>query len=138
MKKIYFAGSIRGGRQDVETYRKLINELSKHHIVLTEHLGSEELGELGEFEISDVEIFNRDLAWIREADVVIAEVTTPSLGVGYELCYAEFMRKKIICIYRQRTSRYLSAMVSGNRYVDIILYDDMEIIPRLLKEIDNL
>ena len=37
--KVYFAGSIRGGRQDAELYRKVIAALKEKHQVLTEHVG---------------------------------------------------------------------------------------------------
>ena len=37
--KIYFAGSIRGGREEEETYLKLIEHLATYGQVLTEHVG---------------------------------------------------------------------------------------------------
>ena len=43
MKKIYFAGSIRGGRIDAELYERLIKYMQKDNIVLTEHIGSPHL-----------------------------------------------------------------------------------------------
>ena len=38
MRKIYFAGSIRGGRADAKLYHDLIQEMQKTDIVLTEHV----------------------------------------------------------------------------------------------------
>ena len=46
--KIYFAGSIRGGRNDKEIYLKLIQHLSNYGEVLTEHVGDQKLPETGE------------------------------------------------------------------------------------------
>ncbi|MEI7962017.1 MAG: nucleoside 2-deoxyribosyltransferase [archaeon] len=43
-------------------------------------------------------IFDRDVAWIKEADLVVAEVSMPSVGVGYEIGFAESLGKKIICL----------------------------------------
>ena len=78
MKKVYFAGSIRGGRADAELYGRVIRHIQKEHIVLTEHIGDLSLSKLeGD---SDVAIYEQDTAWLREADLVIAECTTPSLG----------------------------------------------------------
>ncbi len=91
--KIYFAGSIRGGREDREKYFKIIEYLKKHGEVLSEHIGSENIDHKGE-KLSSEEIFNRDVEWIKKADVIIAEVSTPSLGVGYEICFAEELNKK--------------------------------------------
>lgn len=94
--KIYFAGSITGGRVDAELYAHIILELQKHGEVLTEHLGLSTLTAYGEDKPLR-EIFERDVAWVREADVVVAEVTQPSLGVGYELGLAESLGKQILC-----------------------------------------
>ena len=41
--KIYFAGSIRGGRDDVKLYQQIINFISGYGEVLTEHVGNENL-----------------------------------------------------------------------------------------------
>ena len=88
-KKVYFAGSIRGGRQDAELYNRIIKYIQRSHTVLTEHVGDLSKSKTEGLEDSDVAIYEQDTAWLREADVVIAECTTPSLGVGYELAYAE-------------------------------------------------
>ena len=46
--KIYFAGSIRGGREDQRLYLQIINYLKKYNEVLTEHIGDESINDLGE------------------------------------------------------------------------------------------
>lgn len=129
--KIYFAGSIRGGRDDQDLYFSMIEELQKYGTVLTEHIGSKNLTEKGENSLSDVEIFTRDMDWVKESDVIVAEVSTPSLGVGYELGQAEAMNKKIICLYREQEGKKLSAMVSGNDYVKICEYKNLEDIQKI-------
>lgn len=113
--KIYFAGSISGGRGDQEIYFKLINYLKNYGHVLTEHIADPNLSSYGETNISLEEVYERDVKWIQECDLFIAEVTQVSLGVGYELAYAESLGKKIICLYRPDPSRKLSAMISGNK-----------------------
>lgn len=37
-KKIYFAGSIRGGREDAALYQRIIQYINKTEVVLTEHI----------------------------------------------------------------------------------------------------
>ena len=113
--KIYFAGAIRGGREDAEFYFNIIHYLEKFGAVLTEHVGSAELSEKGEISRTDNDIFQRDLNWLQSADVVVAEVSTPSLGVGYELGIAEKLKIPILCLYRPIQGKRLSAMVSGNQ-----------------------
>ena len=112
--KIYFAGAIRGGREDAEFYFNIIHYLEKFGAVLTEHVGSTELSEKGEISRTDNDIFQRDLNWLQSADVVVAEVSTPSLGVGYELGIAEKLKIPVLCLYRPIKGKRLSAMINGN------------------------
>ena len=133
MKKVYFAGSIRGGRIDAELYSRLIKYMQQTSIVLTEHIGNPNLN-LMEQGKRDVEIYEEDTAWIRESDVVIAECTCPSLGVGYELAYAE--KTGIPChIFYDRTKTQLSAMLRGNSYFVIHPYEKENEIYTILNEI---
>ncbi|MDD4983541.1 MAG: nucleoside 2-deoxyribosyltransferase [Candidatus ainarchaeum sp.] len=123
--KIYFAGSIRGGRDDKDTYLQIINHLGKYGKVLTEHIGNENLSSQGESHSEDY-IYNRDMSWIKEADVIVAEVTQPSLGVGYELGIGESLGKKVYCLYRPQDGKKLSAMVGGNKYFIIKEYKTLD------------
>lgn len=112
--KIYFAGSIRGGRDYAATYYELITHIQTLAEVLTEHICGADLSTHGEENLSDPEIYERDMNWLRQSDAVIAEVSAPSLGVGYELGQAEAMGKPILCLFDQRGSGRLSAMLAGN------------------------
>ena len=132
--KIYFAGSIRGGDEDREIYHTLIKRLQQFAEVLTEHVGDPELTNQGEATKSDDEIFQRDVAWINEADVIVAEVTVPSLGVGYELGIGESLGKPVICLYRKRDGRQLSAMIGGNPWFQVQVYQDVDAAVELVRE----
>lgn len=120
---IYFAGSIRGGRSDVDLYVRIIDLLDGHGEVLTEHVGQQDL-ETQEAALSDREIHDQDLAWLRRADAVVAEVTVPSLGVGYELGRAVAWEKPVLCLYRTGSEYDLSAMVRGSDELTVAEYDD--------------
>ncbi len=125
--KVYFAGSIRGGRTDVGLYHRLIEYLKKEHRVLTEHVGDLSLQEAS----TDTEIYRQDTAWLRESDLVIAECSNPSLGVGYELAYAEKHGKPVHILYN-RGRGSLSAMLTGDPYFHIHPYErEEEICPIL-------
>ena len=120
--RIYFSASISGGRDDAPRYAALIAALSAGGRVLTEHIGSLQLSDGGEDGPADNEIYHRDIRWLQEADVVIAEVTTPSLGVGYEVARAAVMGKPVVCLFRPETGRRLSAMIRGNPAIRILEY----------------
>ena len=123
--KIYFAGSIRAGRADQELYHALIQGLHRYGQVLTEHVGNSTLTQFGDDGSSDLGIFERDMGWLAEADLVVAEVSTPSLGVGYELGRAESLGKPALCLYREHEDRRLSAMVSGNPLLVVARYNNV-------------
>ena len=127
--KIYFAGSIRGGRKDAEIYLQLVDELHKYGEVLTEHVAT-----IGEEDMSDGEIFVRDLEWLTNCDAVVAEVTVPSLGVGYEVGIAQSLGIPVLCLYRPASQRRLSAMLSGNPGVRVAEYDSVGEAAELLAE----
>lgn len=115
---IYFAGSIRGGRMDTELYHRIILYMQKTDNVLTKHVGDLKMQE----NATDKEIFIRDTAWLRKADILIAECTSPSHGVGYELAYAEKHNIPVHIFYRGGIN--LSAMLTGNPYFNIHPYVD--------------
>ena len=131
MKKIYFAGSIRGGRGDIDLYAQIIGLLRGYGQILTEHLANPKISSYGETHMSNAEIYERDISRMNEADIVIAEVTTPSLGVGYELGYAEAQNKKIVVLYRPQERKRLSAMLAGNQNMTIVEYTDMSELPAI-------
>jgi len=123
--KIYFAGSIRGGRDDQPLYFQIIELLTKYGVVLTEHLGHQNLSASGEASPEEL-IYKRDMTWLHEADVVVAEVSTPSLGVGYELSKVEDMHKPLLCLFRSDSERMLSAMIAGNKEIKVAHYTNIQ------------
>ncbi len=128
---IYFAGSIRGGREDKELYLHIITLLHTYGTVLTEHVGDQSLSTSGE-NMSSSDIYTRDMAWLNQADVVVAEVTTPSLGVGYEIGKAE--GKPILCLFRPEKQVGLSAMIAGNKHCEVREYTDISDVQKILEE----
>ena len=124
--KIYFAGSIRGGRGDSSLYLKIIEYLKNFGEVLTEHIGDNLITSSGENTQDDTAIHDRDMDWLIEANIIIAEVTNPSLGVGYEIGRAIQYNKKIMCLYRELENTKLSAMISGSDKVINIKYNNLE------------
>ncbi|MFQ5818714.1 MAG: nucleoside 2-deoxyribosyltransferase [Candidatus Heimdallarchaeota archaeon] len=132
MLKIYFAGSIRGGREDVELYRVIIEHLKTHGEVFTVHVGDPELDILGGEIDTDEDIHNRDLNWLFASDIVVAEVSQPSLGVGYEIGRAIEQKKSILCLYRPKKGKYLSAMIKGSQNLVVKEYQSLEEAKRII------
>ena len=126
--KVYFAASIRGGRVDSSLYRLMIRHIRRQgHTVLTEHSGSLNLFQ----STTDQDIYQRDIDWLRKSDFLISECTSPSLGVGYELAFAEAEGKPCYIFYDHNKIQ-LSAMLTGNEYFHVFPYTDhAEIFPIL-------
>lgn len=123
--KIYFAGSIRGGREDAELYLQIIEYLKTFGEVLTEHVGDPTLTSLGDDGPNDRFIHDRDVLWLQSSDVLIAEVTTVSMGVGYEIGRAVESGKPVLCLFRPSGSKNLSAMIAGSPEVKLIIYQNL-------------
>ena len=131
---IYFAASISGGRGDQPVYEQIIGLLKQHGTVLTEHFGSAAITSTGE-SLSDRAIHDRDIDWLRTADVLVAEVTTPSLGVGYEIGRAVEWGKRIICLHRPAEGRRLSGMIAGSTGVETHAYASVEDVSVILQKL---
>lgn len=109
---IYFACSITGGRQDELIYQRLVTALQEYgHHVPTAILASPEVMPLEGLEVPE-DVYSRDVAWISGCDLLLAEVSTPSHGVGYEIGYALSQGKKVLCLHRQGVN--VSKMILGN------------------------
>ena len=132
--KIYFCGSIRGGRDLAKRYETIIAQMQKYGTVLTEHVGSDEVIQIRRQTISDKEIHDRDLGWIIESDLLVAEVTVPSLGVGYEIGRAIELGKPVLCLFDALAGKSLSAMIAGSSDVLLKLYRSEEEIEGILQE----
>jgi len=136
--KLYFAGSIRGGRADAALYARLIARLKERHTILTEHVGAPSAFPTVEKGMTDAEIWAQDMAWLRECDAVIAECSTPSLGVGYELAMAQQWGKPAHIFFDARRG-VLSAMLTGDPYYHIHIYrDEDDLLRRLDAALESL
>jgi len=110
--KIYFSCSLTGGRNDEAVYGAIVDHLlAQGHDVLTAHLARPEVMALEQV-VEPRQVYRRDLEWIQECDALVAEVSTPSHGVGYEIAYALERAKPVLCCAR-RGAR-VSKMLTGN------------------------
>jgi 2'-deoxynucleoside 5'-phosphate N-hydrolase len=134
---IYFSGAISGGRADVALYRRLVSALeAEGHHVLAGAVTAEDVGAGGET-LAPGFIFARDVGWLDDADLVVAEVSVPSTGVGYEIAYARYRRDiPVVALYRPAHTKRCSAMIAGDAGVTLLTYESVEeLVPRLLESI---
>lgn len=132
--KIYISGSIYGGTEKIETYQKLIPALEKYGEVLDKQIADPNTIANEAFQ-SDEDIYLDLEKKLMSADLIFAEVTIPSLGVGFELGFADKLGKKIIAIYDEIYTPKVSTMIRGNKRIKLIPYKD---ISEIINTLDSL
>ncbi len=110
--KIYFACSVTGGREYEKTYQAITRFLADEgYEVPTAHLAESGIVDL-ERVADPNDIYTRDVNWILSSDILLAEISVPSHGVGYEIGYALSMGKPVLCLHD--ANRAVSKMITGN------------------------
>ena len=129
---IFLSASIRGGRQMLSTYIEMCNYLQENgHNVLSWHVADPEL-EKTESLLSEQEIYTRDMEFLEKSDFLIAEVSTPSIGVGYEICSALHREILVLCLHKPEAN--VSAMILGDKRIITKEYHNSSM---MKKEINN-
>lgn len=109
---IYFSCSITGGRTEEKIYQAIVAELlALGHEVPTAHLSHANVVDV-EKVAQPAEIYARDMRWLHNCDAVVAEATSPSHGVGYEIAVALTLGKPVFCCYQKE--RRVSMILTGN------------------------
>lgn len=133
---IYFACSIRGEKTDVNIIKEIVRCLENYGYVLdlvTKHIDDEDW--IDKFDKHDEYIYNYDMKLLKTADIMVAEISGASLGVGYELKTTELYNIPCLCLCH--TSKKPSAMISGNKYFIIHYYYTLGDIKFLIDDFMN-
>ncbi len=118
--KIYFFGSIWGADNNSEIIRGLLTHLKTKGKVLSEHLFTEEYKNAEHLDVRG--IHDRDSRWVEESNVMVGDVTAPSLGVGYEIKDGIYQKKPILALYDMHRKGKLSAMIDGSPEIVVKRY----------------
>ena len=110
--RIYFSGAISGGRDYLPVYQHIVARLVEAgYAVPSAHVADPAVLSR-ESDVSPRDVYLRDIGWIEDCDAMVAEVSTPSLGVGYEVGYALSIGRPVLCLYRR--GLFISKMITGN------------------------
>ena len=115
---IYLACTVRGDRGGVLAGRAICERLQRHgHRVLTTHLLADSV-ETAESQITETEVFRRDLEWLAACDLLVAEASGSSYGVGFEVGYvlgrAAASGQRVILLYDAARRNQVSRLITGN------------------------
>lgn len=136
--KIYFAAPVTNNILDIDLYSKIIKYLTRYGTVLNEKIGNEDFWKKRKkLTFSKKEAHNFDLRLLLEADVVIAEITNPSLGVGYEIGRAIERRKPVLGLYNKKVEKRLSTMIVGSSEIICRSYRTFTDIKSIIDEFFN-
>ena len=117
---IYLACTVRGDRDAVIGLRDLVADLeAAGHTVLTRHLLDDGV-EAAEALLSERQIYDRDVEWLNAADVLIADASGSSFGVGFEvgwvLARSDRTRQRVLLLYRADRKDRISRLIGGNAH----------------------
>jgi hypothetical protein len=110
--QIYFSGAISGGRDDLSVYQHIVWHLQATGLIVPSTHVADPAVLSRESSVSPRDVYQRDIGWIEQSDAMVAEVSTPSLGVGYEVGYALHIAKPVLCLHRR--GLFISKMITGN------------------------
>jgi 2'-deoxynucleoside 5'-phosphate N-hydrolase len=132
--KVYFAFTVFGERTSIDVARKIVEKLQDMgHEVLTKHLIRDDAAQLDGL-IQPEEVYHRDMKWLNECDILIADVSGSSFGVGYEVSYIlHSAQKKAILFYNKRSK--VSRLATGNTHPNctIVPYESEEEVVNFLE-----
>jgi len=130
---IYFTGAVRGGRALQPKYAFIVKTLEKYGTVFSKHIADDSLSQIGETHIPNSEILERELTALEKSDVVVAEVTTPSHGVGYLIGRATSLGKRVIALHYGDYALKVTGILQGDSGIEIHAYKTDKDIENILK-----
>jgi hypothetical protein len=116
--RIYLACTVRGDRGGVSAGRAICERLTAHgHRVLTTHLLADDVDD-AESLLTEAQVFQRDLDWLTACDVLVAEASGSSYGVGFEVGYvlgrAATSGQRVVLVYDLARRQAISRLITGN------------------------
>ena len=118
--RIYLACTVRGDRGAVGAARRIAAHLqAAGHEVLTSHLLDDDV-DSKEGSLSSEAVFERDLRWLESCDLLVAEASGSSYGVGFEVGYilgrGATTGQRVLLVYDRAREGAISRLISGNTH----------------------
>jgi 2'-deoxynucleoside 5'-phosphate N-hydrolase len=134
--KIYLGFTVAGSRSSIEAAKKILNVLQCFgHEVLTSHLVSDDAWD-ADRNVAPQKIFARDMNWLAQCDLFVAEVTGSSFGLGFETGYLlGATAKKTILFFERGAEHRISLLITGNTHPNCVLapYSHLEELEELIR-----
>lgn len=114
--KIYFACSIRGEQGGKEEKELMVNTMKDlGHNVLSEQFVNYDVtkNQQNSTEMTSEDIYTQDMGWVNESDIVVADVSRISTGMGYEVGWKLAKGGKVLALCKADKYEGLSNMLKG-------------------------
>ena len=142
--RVYLACTVRGDRGAVAALRSLAEALERRgHTILTRHL-LEDGVDAAEAALSERAVYARDIAWLESSDLLIADASGSSYGVGFEVGYvlgrADRTSQRVLLLYRGDRLNQISRLIPGNSHprCTVLTYENpAELIDRVSVFLDR-
>lgn len=134
--KVYFGASISLDRSLLPVYKKIVKELkNQKHTVLSEYVIDPNLKTGGG--LTAEKLFERETTTIEKADIVVAEVTSPSWGTAFLIEHALEKNIPVIALFYKETEQPLPMMIAGHPELYVEHYDEDNMKTTLEKSLDH-
>jgi nucleoside 2-deoxyribosyltransferase len=142
--RIYLACTVRGDRGAVAALRALAVSLAAQgHTILTTHLLDDGVDAM-EAALSEREVYDRDIAWLESCDLLIADASGSSFGVGFEVGYvlgrADRTSQRVLLLYRADRLNQISRLIPGNGHprCTVLKYENpADLLDRVSREMQS-
>src|SRR6478609_9658148 len=130
--QIYLACTVRGDRGAVVALRELVRSLEADgHCVLTKHLLDDHV-DSAEGLLTERQVYERDIEWLEACDILIADASGSSFGVGFEVGYvlgrSDRTDQQVVLLYRADRRDQISRLIVGNAHArcQVVPYESGE------------
>lgn len=135
--KIYFGFTVAGNRSSLEAAKRIVGVLqSMGHEVLTSHLIREDAWD-ADRSVPPQEVFARDMKWLDQCELFVAEVSGSSFGLGFETGYLlGATTKRTVLLYDRESERGISLLITGNTHPNcvVIPYSRLDELEQLVRK----
>ena len=137
--KIYFGASISYDRSLLPVYKRVVRNIKElGHTVLSEHVVDPRLTKEGwQNKYSPKDVFNKEIKRLNKADLMVAEVTSPSWGTAFLMEHALEHGKPVLALFYKEADRSLPLMIKGHPELYVEHYDEDNLHAVLVKNLKH-
>ena len=123
--KAYFTASLRGKQSLFSNYQAIVKVLKgMGYQTYSDHILKEDAAEVAikQTEVEKKSFYRQLLSRVKAADVIVAEISHPSVSVGHEISFAMDLNKIVVVLYTEGNGSILLEG-SDDKRLKMVQYD---------------